>query len=1029
MTVIDEIRARRQKLADVLESKEYSGIRLIVEELYPDQAHFLFELLQNAQDTGATEAVFTLSSEKLIFEHNGRPFDRGDIEGITNIGKGTKASDEEAIGRFGVGFKAVFAYSETPRIFSPTFSFRIESLVLPIEIKGAPNLGSKTRFEFPFNNPKKPADRAFAEIQEGLTGLSETSLLFLSNLESVGWEIEGAEKGEVLRLRHSTHHIEILRQVGGEATNSSHFLRFDQEIEELKNQSVSVAFPLRFLAENASFEEAKPLAKQMRILPAEIGQVSVFFPAEKETSGLRFHLHAPFVPELSRASVKETPTNEPLFSQLARLCANSLHKIRDLGLLNAETLGVLPNKQDAIPKRYEEIRKAIINEFNNEALTPTYDRSHAPAKTLFQSKAAIKSVISEHDLSVLVGLEVEPKWAANAPQKNSNADRMLSSLEIRDWDVDDLVNVLGELEGGYWQEPNDEVKDWLSSKSDEWLQQLYSFLYRQLGEESGFYDIEDCPIVRLHDGTFAKGKGCYFPSDDDQEDGFSIVRADLYQSGKSKSQQLNARKFLEEIGVKEIDEKELVRAILNERYSRGSIDPNPKDFMRFVKLVEADSSAATIFRDAHIFEIPDGRWARPGSIFLDDPFAETGLRAFFGDQCKNEPFPLADRYAQDKISSSRLAKFAKALGAITEIRPVKVTVDNHPQRDELKADYYQYGVRKTHTGIDEDYVLRGLKNALKEIDVEKAKVIWSTMSASPSNVLKARFRPNRQYNTRLMPSTLVHQLKNAKWVPQSDGQFTKPCDARADLLPSGFPYDVGKEWLAAVGFGTEAEKRTELAKKRKAIAEELGFEDEVALADARKFAGLAPEERRAFFEEIERKASLELPENEPRNPSRRAEKVGELAATATERKTEMRTRSVSIGREDVKNEAGQYLRQQYTNDGELFCQVCKLPMPFRLDDGNAYFERVEFLPSLQKRYHQNYLALCPTDAAKFRFANGTDDMLLDLFCDLDSEELEVILAQNDETIYFTKTHLADLKKVIEVDRRSSTDNPQTDGGA
>jgi hypothetical protein len=312
-------------------------------------------------------------------------------------------------------------------------------------------------------------------------------------------------------------------------------------------------------------------------------------------------------------------------------------------------------------------------------------------------------------------------------------------------------------------------------------------------------------------------------------------------------------------------------------------------------------------------------------------------------------------------------------------------------------------------------VLRGLKNALKEIDVEKAKVIWNTMSASPSSVLRARFRPNRQYNTRLKPSTLVHQLRNAKWVPQSDGQFTKPCDARADLLPSGFPYDVGKEWLAAVGFGTEAEKRTELAKKRKAIATELGFEDEVALADARKFAELAPGDRRAFLDEAERKASLELPVSEPRNPERRAEKVGENAATAPERKTEMRTRSVSVGREDVKDEAGQYLRQQYTNDGELFCQLCKRPMPFRLDDGSAYFERVEFLPSLQKRYHQNYLALCPTDAAKFKHAHGTKDMLFDLFCDLDSEQLEVILARNDETIYFTNTHLADLRKIIEID--------------
>ena len=31
-------------------------------------------------------------------------------------------------------------------------------------------------------------------------------------------------------------------------------------------------------------------------------------------------------------------------------------------------------------------------------------------------------------------------------------------------------------------------------------------------------------------------------------------------------------------------------------------------------------------------------------------------------------------------------------------------------------------------------------------------------------------------------------------------------------------------------------------------------------------------------------------------------------------------------------------------------------------------------------------------------------------------ELDVILAQRDATIYFTKTHIADLKKVIEVDQ-------------
>ena len=92
------------------------------------------------------------------------------------------------------------------------------------------------------------------------------------------------------------------------------------------------------------------------------GRVFVLFPAEKESSGLRFHLHAPFDPELSRASIKETPANEPFFKQLAKLAAASLHAIRNMNLLTGEFLGVLPNLGDDITPWYEPIRTSIIEE-------------------------------------------------------------------------------------------------------------------------------------------------------------------------------------------------------------------------------------------------------------------------------------------------------------------------------------------------------------------------------------------------------------------------------------------------------------------------------------------------------------------------------------------------------------------------------------------------------------------------------------------------------------------------------------------
>ena len=84
MNVIDEIRRDREDLARVL--KRHAGIRRIVEDLYPDNAHFLYELLQNGEDSGATTAHFSLTSTALTFEHNGRPFEPRDIEAITDIG-------------------------------------------------------------------------------------------------------------------------------------------------------------------------------------------------------------------------------------------------------------------------------------------------------------------------------------------------------------------------------------------------------------------------------------------------------------------------------------------------------------------------------------------------------------------------------------------------------------------------------------------------------------------------------------------------------------------------------------------------------------------------------------------------------------------------------------------------------------------------------------------------------------------------------------------------------------------------------
>lgn len=1026
---------QRRKFLDGLDANEGDINLDIFEDFYPDQAHFVFELLQNAEDAQASEVTFTLRRDGCLFEHNGkRLFSELDVKSITGIHNSTKKDQSaEKIGKFGVGFKSVFVYTISPEITSGDFSFRISRLVMPEPISRPDIDRSATRFWLPFNNPKKPREEAFAEVALGLRDLAETTLLFLANISAINWNIEDDEQGAILRVEHADKHVEVLKETGGAKTASSHFLRFTAPVEGLERQSLAVAFALEPLSDSRNYVEDKPIAVQFKIARVQ-GQVAVFFPAEKETSGLRYHVHAPFVPELSRASIKNTPANDPLFAQLATLSAAAMHGIRDLGLLTSDFLDVLPNPLDNLGKRYEQIRTAIIAAFNEEPLMPTHAKGHAPAKYLYQAKASLKELLKPDDLEYVIDYrDVPPQWAANRALQGTNVERFMNGLAIREWDVSDFFEFVADKGGSNWHQPDATFLDWLRAKPIDWLQQFYALLAREPETEDELSRLDDARIVKLANGLLGCGSTSYFPDEHRRyTDIVSCVDPQIYEHGKSKALQKNARKFLQEVGVKEIGERELVSALLKQEYVRDDRPLKEKDYVahirRFMKLMDEDPASSKMITKYKIFLGADGKWHPANEIYIDLPFLDTGLSEYYdlaGSAMHH--VGLAQFYENLPIDTPKVVNFAKALGAVTTIKVSGARCQRNPRWDYLRA---VPGERVTSPKND-DFVIEHFAEMVAAKSVRLARLIWSSLNAYgryPS-WLEARYQKSHSRGSRYADSQAVCQLRTSAWIPQSGGEFVKPAQARAELLPEGFVYDSGSAWLSKIEFGKAIELQTAQAQaeaaaaaanknRRLTAAAELGFGSPDDLAWLEKLSKIPAEEREQFLAEWEqRRAIVELPDHEPRNPDRRSEKVGAIAAGAPERLTEKRSRSVSVGREDVKGEAGQYLQQQYTSDGELICQVCKRPMPFRLTDGTPYFERVEFLRQLTKRYHQNYLALCPNHAAMFQYANGTDGMMLDLFLEIEGNELEVILAQADDTIYFTKTHIADLKTVIETDRK------------
>lgn len=1045
MNLIQQIAAKRQRLLDGLEENEGDINLRIFEDFYPDEAHFIFELLQNAEDAGATEVNFELTADGCSVEHNGtRHFDEQDIRSITGIFNSSKKNSIDKIGKFGVGFKSVFVYTDSPIVYSKQHSFRIVKLVLPQEVSPKQNLGERTRFEFPFNNPKKNVKEAYEEVKSGLEQLSENTLLFLKNIGYIKWKFDETE-GALLREEHSENHVEVLKQLDGKEVLSSHWLRFSAPVQldkafsapvdGVERQQVSIAFELAFTGDRKSFDKSKAIKEQLKIAPAVRGKVSVFFPADKETSGLRFHLHGPFIPELSRASIKNSAENLPLFGQLASLSAKSLHSIKKFGLLTGEFLAVLPNNDDPLPERYQGIRKAILNEMKVSPLVPTHRGEYAPATRLLQARATLKALLTTDDLAFVTDREDRPEWAIGATQKNSNQDRLLSSLGLRVWDAGDLQTFfeLHAREGdGYRDtaELSQAVLDWLQAKPEEWLQALYAVLLKHCEEERVIGKLDQVYFVRLTSGEWSTAAASFFQtgasSAAQQRD---RVDEKIFSSGTKKQQQQDARKFLTELGVRVPNEADAMAKLLADSYSNGSTPPSDADYRQhleaMISFLERNPLKKNQFDRARVFKVASltVSWATARDVFLDDPYGKSGLSVLYSlvtDQ-QRKRWPLDSWYLKCGIALERVISFAELLGCQREVD--NLVVEANCTRNPNWHSLAQAPGGRAGNGINRDYALsQEAQLLLNKKGIDELQLLWRALRRSETSrptILQACYQYTEKGGPRYSESQLVCVLKDLAWVPQTDGTFVKPKDAIGARLPKGFSFDSGHKWLQAIGFGSAEAKRAVETVARSARRSELGFNSEEDLQRALEFVNkISPDEQARILAEATapKRDPIELPERPVRNPDIRVQRVGDDARSTPTKETRIRERSVPLGAAEAIAAAKVYLQDQYTNSNDqMICQVCRDELPFRLPSGSYYFEAIELVSEAKKRHRATYLALCPNHAAAYRYANAQRHSMAELVATASSEEIDIALGGVETTIYFTQTHLADARACIEAD--------------
>ena len=832
----------RAESADMLEKPSMRGIKNSVVEKYSDQAHFIYELLQNADDANATTARFILESDRLIFAHNGtRHFSvsdpamedsdsengcLGDINAITSIANSNKT--EASIGKFGVGFKAVFQYTSTPHIYGPIFKFRIDRFIVPSLLDGdfAGRKPEETLFVFPFDHPKRNAEEAYRDISGKLKNLS-FPLLFLSKLKNIEFEFEtvlGLYGKEVVstRIFDDTIAEQIrLTQNNGDDLYDEDLWLFSR-LDDLKRR-YSVGF---FLDDQG---QLRPINE-----PA-----FCFFPT-KEVTNLNFIVHAPFLLTDSREGIRAgVPHNDTMLQHLADLAASAMIYLRDIGnesavrLITDKIIDIIPidseKFSDPADKRkvsFLPFYKSIKNKFASDKLLPSVDGYVASTDAYWAAVPQLTNLFSDSQLA-LICENPNAHWVfvslgRDEVQRNNKA--LFAYLDaLMKTNLNEDVIISGRSRGFYSWQQVEVIKgisaSFIEAQPTAWLHLFYKWL-SETKHRSEL--IAEKPIFLDQDG-----KACAAFDKDEQlilflpvENilGYRVVHPDLMQNA-------DTAEFVRTIGIKEPSLRDRIYNIILPLYEKGGeIDTDPHfqvffDYYCKCSNDEVDDFIALIKKCEFLTYYDDGdpqpyRGAA-STMYLPSP----EICAFLETK-KDARFVALDEYRGmvGPAKEKQLISFLTELGIKTGAQIIDIDVDYQSSGRKDLPNYHSTRGKRWHENIVE-----GCKEIVSVIetekDVNKSVVLWNTLlkiiedQCNKWQTLTTLLRGTYHYfyysqQTSSFVSSDALLLKNSCWLTDQEGSFVKPGELTKESLPSIYDTDstFAAQLLEFLGVPDEAVK-------------------------------------------------------------------------------------------------------------------------------------------------------------------------------------------------------------------------------
>jgi hypothetical protein len=330
-----------------------------------------------------------------------------------------KKGAENTIGKFGIGFKSVFAITERPEIHSGKFHFFIDQYIIPTPFNDK-ELNNETKIILPFKEAER--ETIYNQIKSELEKINVTTILFLKNIKEIGHQID--DKLNIYNKKETKKGTGQIVSFDTTSDNES-FLKFDKTIE-IANRETNISVAFKY--------------KNEKIEAVDKSNLFVYFETEKNTE-LKFLIHAPFITTPARDNIKDDEINKSLQNELVNFIIELIDELIELKLWNVITIDTYPLKYKYnLNDFYLPFYQKMAAVFQNKQVIPSSKGKFIFAKDSIIGNKDLINLLDSNQLNILF-----QKRNLVSDKITADTKSILKSISVKEVSPTDFANQISTL--------------------------------------------------------------------------------------------------------------------------------------------------------------------------------------------------------------------------------------------------------------------------------------------------------------------------------------------------------------------------------------------------------------------------------------------------------------------------------------------------------------------------------------------------------------------------------------------------------